>query len=165
MVQATNKEAHMPLFINRVFVAGNLTRDVESRNLGNDQTVASFGIAVNRRYKGRDGQAQEEATFLDVECWGRTAELAAQYLEKGRNVHIEGRLKMDQWEDKNGGGKRSKLKIVADQIHFVGGRDDAGGGGNRPAAPHGDAVTSGGARVSTSAGDVPAGLGDDEPPF
>lgn len=109
----------MTLNINTVMLGGNLTRDPETKAAGSNKTVASFGIAINRKYKGSDGEQKEEATFVDIEAWGRTAELVAQYLAKGSPVFIEGRLKLDTWEDKDG-NKRSKMKVVADSIQFVG---------------------------------------------
>jgi single-strand DNA-binding protein len=108
--------------INRVFLAGNLTRDPQTRFLPGDKAVASFGIAINRKFKDRSGETKEDVTFIDVEAWGRTAELVGQYLMKGRGCFIEGRLKMDQWEDKKDGSKRSKLVVVADAVHFLGGK-------------------------------------------
>jgi len=109
--------------VNRTLLAGNLTRDVESRAVG-DKTVANFGLAINHRYKGKDGEVKEEATFVDIEAWGRTGELCAQYLTKGSGCFIEGRLKLDQWTDKDG-QKRSKLKVVADSVQFMGRKDEA----------------------------------------
>ena len=101
-----------------VTATGNLTRDPEVRALANSQSVASFGLAINRRYKGSDGEMKEDVTFVDVEAWGRTAELVGQYLTKGRACFIEGRLKLDQWDDKDG-NKRSRLKVVADSVQFM----------------------------------------------
>ena len=150
----------MPSY-NRVILMGNLTRDPELRNLGNDNHVAGFGLAVNRRFKDKNGERQEEVTFVDVECWGKTAELVAQYLTKGRAALIEGRLKLDQWEDKDG-GKRSKIKVVAEVVQFLGSRDDGQQSG--PAtrtAPAADPYSPGGAAAVP-----PADLGDDSgPPF
>ena len=119
---------------NKVLLMGNLTRDVEIRHTSSNTAVGNFGIAVNRRYKTQSGDQREEVTFVDCEAWGRTAEVMAQYLSKGRSVFIEGRLKLDQWEDKNGGGKRSKLSVVVENFQFVdsnqgGGQGSGGGGG------------------------------------
>tara|TARA_A100000171_G_scaffold53094_1_gene76767 strand:+ start:7299 stop:7763 length:465 start_codon:yes stop_codon:yes gene_type:complete len=118
---------------NKVMLMGNLTRDVEIRHTGSNTAVGNFGIAVNRRYKTQSGEQREEVTFVDCEAWGRTAEVMSQYLSKGRSVFIEGRLKLDQWEDKNGGGKRSKLSVVVENFQFVdsgqGGGNQGGGGG------------------------------------
>lgn len=117
---------------NKVFLMGNLTRDVEVRQLPSGGSVANIGLAVNRRFKTQDGQQREETTFVDCEAWGRTAEVMAQYLSKGRPVFIEGRLRLDQWQDKDG-GNRSKLKVIVENFQFVdsrgGGGDGEGGGG------------------------------------
>lgn len=115
---------------NKVFLMGNLTRDVEVRQLPGGGSVANIGLAVNRRFKTQDGQQREEVTFVDCEAWGRTAEVMAQYLAKGRPVFIEGRLRLDQWQDKDG-GNRSKLKVIIENFQFVDSRggDEGGGGG------------------------------------
>ena len=112
----------MTLNLNSVQLAGNLTRDPEVRFFANDKAVADFGLAINRKYKS-NGETKEETTFVDVECWNRQAELVGQYLTKGRNCLVEGSLKLDQWEDKDG-NKRSKIKINAHRVHFIGGADD-----------------------------------------
>jgi single-strand DNA-binding protein len=113
---------------NKVFLMGNLTRDVEVRQLPSGGSVANIGLAVNRRFKTQDGQAREETTFVDCEAWGRTAEIMAQYLAKGRPVFIEGRLRLDQWQDKDG-GNRSKLKVIVENFQFVDSRGGEGEGG------------------------------------
>lgn len=117
---------------NKVFLMGNLTRDVELKHTPNDQPVATFGLATNRKYRTREGEDRDEATFVDCEAWGRTAEVMSQYLAKGRPVFIEGRLKLDQWEDKETGKSRSKLRVVVENFQFV---DSPGGSrsGDRPA--------------------------------
>jgi single-strand DNA-binding protein len=100
---------------NKVILLGNLTRDVELRHTPQtNSAVANFGIAVNRRWKTPEGEQREEVTFVDCEAWGRTAEIMSQYLNKGRPVFIEGRLKLDTWQDKESGQNRSKLKVVVD---------------------------------------------------
>ncbi len=114
--------------VNKVFLMGNLTRDVEMRSLPSGMNVGNFGIAVNERFKSKDGEWQERVNFIDCEVWGRTAEIMSQYLKKGRPAFIEGRLRLDQWEDKQG-QKRSKLKVVVDNFQFVDSRTDGGGGG------------------------------------
>ena len=115
--------------LNKVMLMGNLTRDVEVKHLSGDNAVGNFGMAVNRKFKGRDGDMREEVTFIDCEAWGRTAEVMGQYLAKGRPVFIEGRLKLDTWQDKNDGSNRSKLKVVVESFQFVDSRNDGGGGG------------------------------------
>lgn len=154
----------MPANYNRVIIAGNLTRDPQVRFLGNERAVADIGLAVNRRWRDRDGNNQEETTFVDVECWGRTAELVGQYLTKGRSALVEGRLKLDQWDDKEG-NRRSKLKVVADNVQFLdsrsGGMDDGGSRSDR-----GSSSASTGGSSAPAAPSAPAqGSYDDEPPF
>ncbi len=121
--------------VNKVFLMGNLTRDVELKYTPSNQPVATFGLAMNRRYRTKDGEDREETTFVDCEAWARTAEVMNQYLAKGRPVFIEGRLKLDQWQDKEG-NKRSKLRVVVENFQFVDSRGSAGGGGgDRSSAP------------------------------
>lgn len=121
--------------LNKVMLIGNLTRDPELRQTPKGTAVAQFGLAVNRNFRGEDGQSREETTFVDIEAWGKQAETISRYLTKGRPVFVEGRLKFDQWEDKNGGGKRSKLRVVVENFQFLGGRQDGEGGGGEPVAP------------------------------
>ncbi|MCA9284341.1 MAG: single-stranded DNA-binding protein [Phycisphaerales bacterium] len=121
---------------NKVVLMGNLTRDVELRSTNNNQSVANLGLAVNRRYRTADGEDREEVTFVDCEAWGRTAETMAKYLSKGRPVFIEGRLKLDSWQDKDG-NKQSRLRVVVENFQFIdsrGGGESRDDGGGRPAA-------------------------------
>jgi len=113
---------------NKVFLMGNLTRDVELRHTSGNQAVANIGLAVNRRYRTGDGENREETTFVDCEAWGRTAETMAKYLSKGRPVFIEGRLKLDSWQDKEG-NNRSKIRVVVEGFQFIDSRGGGGGGG------------------------------------
>ena len=113
---------------NQVILIGNLTRDVELRHTPSNQTVANIGLATNRQYQTKDGERREEVTFVDCEAWGRQAEVMAQYLSKGRPVMIQGRLKLDSWQDKDG-GNRSKLKVVVENFQFLGSREGGGGSG------------------------------------
>jgi single-strand DNA-binding protein len=140
--------------LNRVMIAGNLTRDVAIKFLAGDKAIGEFGVAINRKWKDANGQQKEEVTFVDVEAWGRTAELCAQYLAKGRGCFIEGRLKLEQWEDKKDGSKRSKLKVVAENVQFIGGREH---GGERQAEPKAEPQR----QESAPSG----GGSDSEPPF
>ena len=119
---------------NKVFLMGNLTRDVELRHTSGNQPVANLSIAVNRRFKTQSGEQRDETTFVDCEAWGRTAEVMSQYLSKGRPVFVEGRLRLDQWQDQQG-QNRSKLKVVIETFQFVDSRADAGGGGGGGASP------------------------------
>lgn len=120
---------------NRVILLGNLTRDPEIRYLQSGTAVSDIGIAVNDRRKNASGEWIEEVTFVDVTLWGRTAEVAGEYLSKGSPIFIEGRLKLDSWETQDG-QKRSKLKVVAERMQLIGSRGQGGpdGGGPRPAA-------------------------------
>jgi single-strand DNA-binding protein len=120
--------------LNRVLLIGNLTRDPEIRYTPKGTAVAEIGIAVNRVFSGEDGEKREEVTFVDVTLWSRLAEIAEQYLKKGRPVFIEGRLQLDSWDDKQTGQKRSRLRVVAENIQMLGGRGegDPGGTGGSP---------------------------------
>ncbi|MBW8885941.1 MAG: single-stranded DNA-binding protein, partial [Planctomycetia bacterium] len=111
---------------NRVILLGNLTRDVEVRYLQSGTAVADVGLAVNDRRKGQNGEWIEETTFVDVTLWGRTAEVAGEYLGKGSPILIEGRLKYDTWE--KDGQKRSKLSVVCERMQMVGAKGGGGGG-------------------------------------
>lgn len=114
---------------NKVLLMGNLTRDPQLKYLPSQMAVVEFGIAVNRKYRTSSGEDREEVNFIDCTAWGKTGETINQYLQKGKPIFIEGRLKYDSWEDKQGGGKRSKLTVVVDNFQFIGGRDGGGGGG------------------------------------
>jgi single-strand DNA-binding protein len=126
---------------NKVLLLGNLTRDPEVRYTPKGSAVCDLGIAVNRVYTTDSGEKREEATFVDVTLWGRTAEIAGEYLKKGRPVFIEGRLQLDSWDDKQTGQKRSKLKVIGESMQLLSGGRPGGGGGaaeaggeDRPAA-------------------------------
>jgi single-strand DNA-binding protein len=118
---------------NRVILVGNLTRDVDLKYTSTNLAVTELGMAVNDRRKNASGEWVEETTFVDVTLWGRTAEVASEYLSKGSSVLIEGRLKLDQWDDKQSGQKRSKLRVVGERMQMLGGRGGGGaaGGGQR----------------------------------
>ena len=114
---------------NRVLLMGNLTRDPQLKYIpGSNTAVAEFGLATNRKFRTANGEDREEVTFVDITAFGKQAEVINQYMTKGKPIFIEGRLKLDQWEDKQGGGKRSKLNVVIENFQFVGGRDGGGGG-------------------------------------
>jgi single-strand DNA-binding protein len=119
---------------NKVILAGNLTRDPELRYTPKGTAVAKIGLAVNRTWTSETGEKKEEVSFIDVEAWGRQGEVIAQYMKKGRPLLIEGRLKLDTWEDKNTKQKVSKLKVVLESFSFI---DSKGGdvGGGAPSAP------------------------------
>jgi len=114
--------------LNKVMLIGNCTRDPEIRYTPKGTAVVELGIAVNRRFTAENGEKREETTFVDVTLWGRTAEVAKEYLHKGRPVYIEGRLQLDTWDDKNTGQKRSKLRVVGEEMQMLGSREGGGGG-------------------------------------
>ena len=126
---------------NKVILVGNLTRDPELRYTPKGTAVAKIGLAVNRTWTSETGEKKEEVTFVDVDIFGRTAENVSQYMRKGRPILIEGRLRLDQWDDKQTGQKRSKLGVVAETVQFLGSPADSGAGGSggpsRPPRPSG----------------------------
>lgn len=114
---------------NKVMLIGNLTRDPEVRYTPKGSAVCDIGLAVNRVYTSESNERVEEVTFVDVVLWSKLAELAGKYLHKGRPVFIEGRLQMDSWEDKQTGQKRTRLRVVGEQMQFLGSAGDRPGGG------------------------------------
>jgi single-strand DNA-binding protein len=134
--------------INRVVLTGNLTRDPELRSTPSGTSVCSLRVACNTRRKDASGEWVDKPNYFDVTIWGRQGENAAQYLEKGRPVAIDGRLEWREWQDKEG-NKRQSVDIIADSVQFLGGRGDEGGGGN-------------GSRFTPQA-DVPADTADFQP--
>ena len=148
---------------NKVILLGNLTRDPEVRYTPKGTAVTELGMAVNRVYTAENGEKREDTTFVDVTLWGRTAEIAGEYLKKGRPVFIEGRLQLDTWDDKTSGQKRSKLKVVGEGLQLIGSRPGGSGGGGG-----GDEEGSSAPRANKAAPPpkaVPAGPDDDEIPF
>jgi single-strand DNA-binding protein len=123
---------------NKVLLIGNLTRDPELKYTPKGTAVARLGLAVNRRWRSESGEEKEETTFVDIDAFGRQAEVLAQYLKKGRPLFVEGRLRLDTWEDKNTRQKRSQLRVVLEGFSFLdsGNRADAPANGNasRPSA-------------------------------
>src|SRR5947209_18489785 len=114
---------------NKVILAGNLTRDPQLKYLPSQMAVVEFGLAMNRKWRTAEGQDREEVCFVDCSAFGKTGETINQYCLKGKPLLVEGRLKLDQWEDKQGGGKRSRLTVVVETVSFVGGPSDGGGQG------------------------------------
>ena len=118
---------------NKVILAGNLTRDPELRYTPKGTAVAKIGLAINRKWRSETGEMKEETTFVDVDCFGKTAETVGQYLKKGRPILIEGRLRYETWEDKQSGQKRSKLGVVMESFQFIdSNRADAGAASEAP---------------------------------
>src|SRR5688572_29311402 len=107
--------------LNKVMLMGNLTRDPEIRTLPKGTIVCQFSIAINREFKDGNGEKQSEVLFVDIEAWGKTAEVIAKYFSKGKPIYLEGRLKLDTWEDKNTKEKRSRMRVVLEQFQFLGG--------------------------------------------
>lgn len=117
--------------LNKVMLIGNCTRDPEIRYTPKGTALVELGLAVNRNFTAENGERREETTFVDVTLWGRQAEVANEYLRKGRPVFIEGRLQLDTWDDKQTGQKRSKLRVVGEGMQLLGSREGgSGGGGN-----------------------------------
>ena len=142
---------------NRVFLMGNLTRDVELKQIPSGQSVARIGLAVNRRWRDAAGEEKEEVTYVDCESWGKQAEVMAKYLSKGRPVFIEGRLKLDMWEDKEG-QKQSKMRVVVESFQFIDSREGGGGGGGGGAS-YGGGGGGGGGRSRPAGGGSGSGGG------
>jgi single-strand DNA-binding protein len=164
---------------------GNLTKDAELRYLPGGQAVLEFRLAVTRKFRTQQGEDKEETCFIDVNLWGKRGEAVSQYLTKGKPLFVEGRLQLDEWEDKESGQKRSRMRVVAENIEFIGGgaraeadggangggatnggyqqRGGYGGGGRAPAQPRGEPY----ARPAPAAGGAAAAIGvpDDDIPF
>ncbi len=155
---------------NKVILVGNLTRDPQVRYTPGGSAVAEIGLAVNRSWFDKNSNSRkEETTFVDVTLWGRTAEVASEYLTKGRSVLIEGRLHLDQWDDKESGQKRSKLKVVGENMTMLGGRGETGGGGNSGGgySAGANAPAHGGSSSPSDSfyDEAPGGVPDDDVPF
>jgi single-strand DNA-binding protein len=114
--------------LNKVMLMGNITRDIELRHTPSNLAVATIGMAMNHRWRTPEGEQKEDVTFVDCDAWGKTAELIAQYFAKGRPIMIEGRLKLDTWQDKKTNENRSKLKVVIENFYFVDSKPGSGGG-------------------------------------
>lgn len=147
---------------NKVILIGNLTRDPELKYTPKGTAVARLGLAVNRRWRTESGEEKEEVTFVDIDAFGRQAEVLGQYLKKGRPLFVEGRLKLDTWEDKNTHQKRSQLRVVLEGFSFLdspGSRSEAPANGNAPGRP-----ASAAAPPPPPAEEAPP-LDDDDVPF
>lgn len=148
---------------NKVILAGNLTRDPELRYTPAGKAIAKFGLAVNRSWTTETGEKKEEVTFVDIDSFGRQAEVISQYLRKGRPVLIEGRLRLDQWDDKQTGQKRSRLGVVLESFSFLdsGARGDAASPAPPRPRPPAEPASGAGAGAAEEAGPPP----DDDVPF
>jgi single-strand DNA-binding protein len=149
---------------NKVILLGNLTRDPEVRYTPKGTAVAELGMAVNRVYTAENGEKREETTFVDVTLWGRTAEIAGEYLKKGRPVFIEGRLQLDSWEDKQSGQKRSKLKVVGEGLQLLGSRP-GGSGSTGGGDEEGSSAPRSSSKSAPPPKAAPAEPDDDQIPF
>ncbi len=151
---------------NKVILAGNLTRDPELRYTPQGTAIAKIGLAINRRYTGQDGQTKDETTFVDVDAFGKQAEVIGQYLKKGRPVLIEGRLKLDQWDDKTTGQKRSRLGVILESFQFIDSKAGGAEGSSAPSAPAPNRPARPAAQPASPASesDVPP-IEDDDVPF
>jgi len=150
---------------NKVILAGNLTRDPELRYTPKGTAIAKIGLAINRKWTNEAGETKEDVTFVDVDAFGKQAEVIGQYMRKGRPLLVEGRLKLDQWDDKQTGQKKSRLGVTLESFQFLDSGNREGGGAlsapsapsaprpSRPAAPSAPAPDS----------DVPPHEGDDVP--
>jgi len=147
---------------NKVMLLGNCTRDPEVKYTPKGSAVTDLGLAVNRFYTTDNGEKREETTFVDVTMWGRQAEIAGEYLKKGRPVFIEGRLQLDTWDDKQTGQKRSKLRVVCENFQLLGSRDGGpeGGSGGAPSRS-----SSGAGRPAAKSAPVSEDAAEDDIPF
>jgi len=156
---------------NRVILAGNLTRDPELRYTPQGKAIAKIGLAVNRTWTTEAGEKKEEVSFIDVDAFGRSAELIGQYMKKGRPILLEGRLKLDTWEDKNTHQKQSKLKVVLESFTFIDSRGAEGGAPRPPAVAAAPATAAPAAAAAPqesappSEPDAPPAPEEDDVPF
>jgi single-strand DNA-binding protein len=149
---------------NKVILLGNLTRDPEVRYTPKGTAVTDLGLAVNRTYTADNGEKREEVTFVDVTFWGRTAEVAGEYLKKGRPVFVEGRLQLDSWDDKTSGQKRTKLKVIGENMQMLGSPRGGGGGGGGD-EEGGSSAPRSSSRPAPPPKAAPSAPDDDEIPF
>jgi single-strand DNA-binding protein len=144
---------------NKVILVGNLTRDPELRYTPKGMAIAKIGLAVNRVWRNEAGETKEEVTFVDIDVFGRTAENVGQYMRKGRPILVEGRLRLDQWDDKQTGQKRSKLGVVAETVQFLGSPTGSGNAGGET----GEAPRRAAAPAAAAAPASPAAAPETEP--
>ncbi len=147
---------------NKVILMGNLTRDPEVRSLPSGQSVTSFALAVNRSWRGQDGEQHEAVSFIDCVAWGKPGEIIAQYLTRGNPILVSGRLDQRSWDDKESGQKRSRVEVIVEDFNFVGGTGERSGGA--PASSGSAGSSSGGSKkhddVVQDIGDEPINLDD-----
>ncbi|MEM7052095.1 MAG: single-stranded DNA-binding protein [Acidobacteriota bacterium] len=159
--------------VNKVILVGNLGRDPEVRNTPSGQSVASFSLATNRRWTDREGQRQEQTEWHNIVCWGKQAEIAGRFLQKGKQIYVEGRLQTRSWDDRNTGEKKYRTEIVCDNFQMLGQRGDmdggggyggGGGGGYGGGGGGGGGGSGGGSGGGGNAGGAPE-MDDDDIPF
>ena len=156
---------------NKAFLLGNLGRDPEVRSLSSGQPVANFSLATSRKWRDRDGNQQEQTEWHNIVCFGRLAEIAGQYLTKGKQVFVEGRIQTRSWDDRNTGEKKYRTEIVADNFQMLGGPGGGGGGGRGGGYPEygeqdwGGGESGGGGGADAGSGGGPIGADDDDIPF
>jgi single-strand DNA-binding protein len=153
--------------VNKVILIGNVTRDPEVKFTPKGSAVADVGLAINRNYTLDNGEKREETIFVDVELWGRLAEIAGEYAKKGRPIYIEGRLRMDTWEDKTSGQKRSRMKVVGENLQLLGSRPPGGGsgGGDEESGGHQESRPQRSSRPAPSQQPPKSSEPDDDIPF
>ncbi len=148
----------------KAIIAGNVTRDPEMRTTPSGSQVCSFAIAVNRSYKDSSGAQQDQVSYLDCVAWGKSAEIISQYIKKGSQLLVSGRLEQRSWEDKNSGQRRSRTEIVVEDFSFIGGNNGGNGGGSS----YGGGSRGGGSKaaateeVDTGSDIVPDDVPDDQ---
>lgn len=155
---------------NKAFLLGNLGRDPEVRSLPSGQPVANFPMATSRKWRDRDGNQQEQTEWHQIVCFGRLAEIAGQYLTKGKQVFVEGRIQTRSWDDRNTGEKKYRTEVVADNFQMLGGPGGPGGGGGRGGGypEYGESDWGGSGSGPDSGGESgggPSGADDDDIPF
>jgi single-strand DNA-binding protein len=153
---------------NKVILAGNLTRDPELRFAPSGMAICKFGLAINRKWRDGQGQVKEEVTFVDVDAFGKQAETIGQYLKKGRPLLVEGRLRLETWEDKQTQAKRSRLGVVLESFTFLesgGARGGENGGGGGAAGSEGNGGDARAAAPEPATAGVPTGMEEDDVPF
>ena len=154
--------------LNKVMLIGNLTRDPELRVTPKGTAICTFSIAVNRKFKDDSGGEREEVTYVDIEAWGKSGENISKYCTKGRPLFVEGRLRLDQWEDKNTKEKRSRMKVVLENFQFLGGgrgEGAPGGGEGGEARSYAPRASSGGAPAPRQSAPAPQENLDEDVPF
>ncbi|HCU87446.1 MAG TPA: single-stranded DNA-binding protein [Verrucomicrobiales bacterium] len=150
---------------NKVLLMGRLTRDPEVKYSANGTAITNIGLAVNRNWRNQDGQMQEEVTFVDVTAFGKRGEAVGQYLKKGKPIFVEGHLRLEQWDDKQTGQKRSKLTIIMDAFEFIDSRGEGEGGSNFSGGGGGGAAPSSGGSSAPAQGGGGGFAEDDDVPF